>query len=55
VQNSFLNLPDMSDGSITVIDLNKQEVKATIDTFKKQGLNPNCIILMPKWHHDVAH
>ncbi|PPK73707.1 DNA-binding beta-propeller fold protein YncE [Methylobacter tundripaludum] len=55
VQNSFLNLPDMSDGSITVIDLNKMEVKATIDTFKKQGLNPNCIIMMPKWHHDTAH
>jgi DNA-binding beta-propeller fold protein YncE len=55
VQNSFLNLPDMSDGSITVIDLKKLEVKATIDTFKKQGLNPNCIIMMPKWHHDIAH
>lgn len=55
VQNSFLNLPDMSDGSITVIDLKKQEVKASIDTLKKQGLNPNCIIMMPKWHHDVAH
>ncbi len=55
VQNSFLNLPDMSDGSITVINLKKLEVKATINTFKKQGLNPNCIILMPKWHHDTAH
>ncbi len=55
VQNSFLNLPDMSDGSITVVDLKKLEVKATIDTFKKQGLNPNCIIMMPKWHHDTAH
>ncbi len=55
VQNSFLNLPDMSDGSITVIDLNKLEVTATIDTLKKQGFNPNCIILMPKWHHDTAH
>jgi len=55
VQNSFLNLPDMSDGSITVVDLKKLEVKATIDTFKKQGLNPNCIIMMPKWHHDIAH
>jgi DNA-binding beta-propeller fold protein YncE len=55
VQNSFLNLPDMSDGSITVVDLEKLEVKATIDTFKKQGLNPNCIIMMPKWHHDTAH
>ncbi|MDP3877964.1 MAG: YncE family protein [Methylobacter sp.] len=55
VQNSFLNLPDMSDGSMTVIDLHKQEVIATIDTFKKQGLNPNCIIMMPRWHHDTAH
>ncbi len=55
VQNSFINLPDMSDGSITVIDLNKQEVKASIDTLKKQGLNPNCIIMMPRWHHDTAH
>jgi hypothetical protein len=55
VQNSFLNLPDMSDGSMTVIDLHKQEAIATIDTFKKQGLNPNCIIMMPRWHHDTAH
>jgi hypothetical protein len=55
VQNSFINLPDMSDGSISVIDLNKQEVIATIDTLKKQGLNPNSIILMPRWHHDTAH
>ena len=55
VQNSFLNLPDMSDGSISVIDLNKQELKATINTLKDQGFNPNCIIMMPKWHHDVAH
>lgn len=55
VQNSFLNLPDMSDGSISVIDLNKQEVIATIDTLKKQGLNPNSIIMMPRWHNDTAH
>lgn len=55
VQNSFLNLPEMSDGSITVIDLKKQEKIATIDVLKKQGLKPNSIILMPKWHHDDAH
>lgn len=55
VQNSFLNLPDMSDGSITVIDLLKQEKVASIDTLKNQGFNPNCIIMMPKWHHDDAH
>ncbi|MDD1609119.1 MAG: YncE family protein [Methylococcaceae bacterium] len=55
VQNSFLNLPDMSDGSITVIDLLKQEKIASIDTLKNQGFNPNCIVMMPKWHHDDAH
>lgn len=55
VQNSFLNLPNMSDGSISVIDLNKQQVIASIDTLKNLGLNPNCIIMLPKWHHDDAH
>lgn len=55
VQNSLLNLPNMSDGSITVIDLQNFTVKTTIDTFKNQGLNPNCIVMMPKWHHDNTH
>jgi DNA-binding beta-propeller fold protein YncE len=55
VQNSFLNLPDMNDGSISVIDLQQLAIKTRIDTFKKQGLNPNCIILLPEWHHDNAH
>jgi DNA-binding beta-propeller fold protein YncE len=55
VQNSFLNLPAMDDGSITVIDLIKQEKTASIDTLKNQGFNPNCIIMLPKWHHDDAH
>jgi DNA-binding beta-propeller fold protein YncE len=55
VQNNLLNLPNMSDGSITVIDLQKSTVKMTIDTFKNQGLNPNSIVMMPKWYHDNAH
>ena len=55
VQNSLLNLPNMSDGSITVVDLKNLTVKTSIDTFKNQGLNPNCIVMMPKWHHDDAH
>jgi len=55
VQNSFLNLPEMRDGSISVIDLNSQEKIASIDTLKNQGLNPNSIIMMPKWHNDDAH
>lgn len=55
VQNSFLNLPAMDDGSITVIDLDKQEKIASIDVLKNQGFKPNCIIMMPQWHHDDAH
>lgn len=55
VENNFLDLPGMNDGSITVIDLKTLSVKTTIDTFKDQGLNPNCIVMMPKWHHDNTH
>ncbi len=47
VQNSFLNLEGMSDGSISVIDLQKGEVVGNIDTLKNQGFNPNCIVLLP--------
>jgi len=47
VQNSLLNLPGMSDGSITVIDVTKGEAIASINTLKDQGFNPNCIVLLP--------
>jgi DNA-binding beta-propeller fold protein YncE len=47
VQNSLLNLPGMSDGSITVIDVEKGEPIASVDTLKNQGLNPNSIVLLP--------
>jgi hypothetical protein len=45
----------MDDGSITVIDLQKMEKKTSIDTLKNLGLNPNCILMLPKWHTDNAH
>jgi DNA-binding beta-propeller fold protein YncE len=48
VQNSLLNLPGMSDGSITVIDVAKGEKIASVDTLKNQGFNPNCIVLIPE-------
>ena len=48
VQNSLLNLPGMSDGSITVIDVAKGEQIASVDTLKNQGFNPNCIVLLPE-------
>ena len=48
VQNSLLNLDGLSDGSVTVIDLSKDgNVLGSIDTLKAQGLNPNCIMLLP--------
>ncbi len=50
VQNSLLNLPGMSDGSVTVIDMTKGEAVARVDTLKNQGFNPNCIVLLPPSH-----
>jgi len=47
VQNSFLNLEGMSDGSITVIDLQEDKVLGSIDTLKAAGFNPNCIMPLP--------
>ena len=45
VQNSLLNLPGLSDGSVTVIDLKTKKVLGSITTLKTQGFNPNCIVL----------
>ena len=47
VQNSFLNLEGMSNGSITVIDLKTDQVVGNIDTLKTAGFNPNCIMPLP--------
>ena len=55
VQNALLNLPGMSDGAITVIDLDKQEVVASVETLKDMGLNPNSIVLLPRWNHLGGH
>ena len=55
VQNALLNIPGINDGSITVIDLEKQEVIDTIDTFKAQGLAANSITMLPQWYHPAGH
>jgi hypothetical protein len=55
VQNSLLNLPGMSDGSITIVDLVKGEAIGSIDTLKDQGFNPNSIVLLPQWNHLAGH
>ncbi len=55
VQNSFLNLPGMSDGSITVIDLKAETVVGNIDTLKNEGFNPNSMVLLPEWDDRAGH
>lgn len=55
VQNALLNLKGMDDGSIKVVDLEKQEVVASVDTLKNKGFNPNSIVLLPKWNHLAGH
>jgi DNA-binding beta-propeller fold protein YncE len=55
VQNALLNLPGMSDGSITVVDLKEQKVIGSVDTLKNKGYNPNSIVLLPKWNHLAGH
>jgi DNA-binding beta-propeller fold protein YncE len=55
VQNALLNLPGMSDGSVTVVDLRKQEVVKSMDTLKNAGFNPNCIVLLPAWYNAAGH
>ncbi len=55
VQNSFINLPGMRDGSVTVVDLKAQKVIASMDTLKNMGFNPNSIVLLPEWNHLAGH
>jgi DNA-binding beta-propeller fold protein YncE len=55
VQNALLNLPGMSDGSITVVDLKQEKVVGSVDTLKNKGYNPNSIVLLPKWNQLAGH
>ncbi len=55
VQNSFINLPDMSEGSITVVDFQTETVMDTINTFVENGFNPNCIVLLLEWNDPKGH
>ena len=55
VQNAFINLKGMDDGSITVVDLKSEKVIASVDTLKNMGFNPNSIVLLPKWNHLAGH
>jgi len=55
VQNSLLNLPGMSDGSITIVDLVKGEAVGSVKSLTEQGFNPNSMVLLPQWNHPAGH
>jgi DNA-binding beta-propeller fold protein YncE len=55
VQNSFINLPGMSEGSISVVDLESKTVIDTIETFIENDFNPNCVVLLPEWNDPMGH
>jgi len=55
VQNSLLNLPDMSDGSVTVVDLETGTAIASMDALKEAGYNPNSLVLLPEWNAFAGH
>jgi DNA-binding beta-propeller fold protein YncE len=55
VQNALLDLPGLNDGAVTVVDLEKGEVVASMDTLKEMGMNPNSIVLLPQWNHFAGH
>jgi DNA-binding beta-propeller fold protein YncE len=55
VQNALLNLPGMSDGSVTIIDMKTEKVVGSMDSLKDKGLNPNSMVLLPKWNDLAGH
>jgi DNA-binding beta-propeller fold protein YncE len=55
VQNALLNLPGLSDGAVTVVDLESGKVVASMDTLKNAGFNPNSIVLLPEWNSLAGH
>ncbi len=55
VQNALLNLPGMSDGSVTIVDLKTEAVVGSMDTLKLKGFNPNSMVLLPQWNDLAGH
>jgi DNA-binding beta-propeller fold protein YncE len=55
VQNALLNLPGMSDGSVTIVDMKAEKVVGSVDTLKLKGLNPNSMVLLPQWNDPAGH
>jgi len=55
VQNNLLGLPNMSDASITVVDMKGEKTVTNLNTFKYRGLDPNLIVLLPDWNDPAGH
>jgi hypothetical protein len=45
----------MSDGSVTIVDLKSEKVVGSMDALKLKGLNPNSMVLLPKWNDLAGH
>ena len=55
VQNSFVNLPGMHEGTVTVVDRDTMEVVRQMTTLRDRGLTPNSIVLLPQWNDLAGH
>lgn len=55
VQNSFINLPGMHEGTVSVIDRSSMKKIRDMTTLKDQGLTPNSIVLLPEWNDLAGH
>ena len=55
VQNSFINLPGMHEGTVSVIDRKTMKKIKDMTTLKDQGLTPNSIVLLPEWNDLAGH
>ncbi|MEP7068493.1 MAG: hypothetical protein ABI789_04595 [Usitatibacter sp.] len=55
VQNALLNLPGMSDGSVTIVDMKAEKVVGSMDALKEKGFNPNSMVLLPQWNDPAGH
>jgi len=55
VQNSFINLPGMHEGTVTVIDRKTLAVVSQMSTLKDRGLTPNSIVLIPEQNFLAGH
>lgn len=55
VQNSFINLPGMHEGTVSVVDREGMTLVRDMTTLKDRGLTPNSIVLLPKWNDLAGH